>query len=205
MRPPAKTLIASAIGFNAERGDTLTLRSLQMERPDVVDLTPVEAGWSLSGNLDAMALAQLGFATVVALVLALFVIRPALLSTRAIAPQKALLDESGPGLPETSLAGIQADQVGSLGAAIGTGAQTQLPGGTSAPMEPLHPIDMPEMAVGEFAFPDPTPLPPPPPIPVDAEAVARLRGLITERREETLEVLRSWMETVDDRDGEAAR
>ena len=88
---------------------------------------------------------------------------------------------------------------------------TQTPVALSATSEnggqmPLaQPIEMAEMAEGEFAFPDPTPLPPPPPIPVDAEAVARLRSLITDRKQETLEVLRSWMETVDDRDNEAAR
>ena len=132
----------------------------------------------------------------VRIVLGLFVLRPAILRPVEMIQGQQKLDESKP-LSNSSL---------DLPASVITetqGHETEVH--AADPLPVLEPVAVPEMAVGEFAFQDTTPLPPPPPIPVDAEAVARLRGLITERREETLEVLRSWMETVDDRDSEGVR
>ena len=199
-----ESLIASAIGFNADRGDSITLRSLQFKRPVSPDLMIEARPFGFVGELDAMSLAQLGVAAVVVLVLSLFVIRPALLSPRYVASATPLLDTSDPGsqpvgLPDMSLNTTALTEDNQITDPVSETATD----GTQTPV--VQPIELAEMAEGEFAFPDPTPLPPPPPIPVDAEAVARLRSLITDRKEETLEVLRSWMETVDDRDNEAAR
>jgi len=151
-----------------------------------------------------MSLIQLGIAAIIVLILSLFVIRPALLSPRYVTSAAPLLD-----VTDTETQPVGLTDLSSIPNALAE--DTQTPVALSATSEnggqmPLaQPIEMAEMAEGEFAFPDPTPLPPPPPIPVDAEAVARLRSLITDRKQETLEVLRSWMETVDDRDNEAAR
>jgi flagellar M-ring protein FliF len=80
-------LVASAVGLDEARGDVLTLKSLPFQ-PIAVDGTLVEAGMFGSlGNLDVMSIIQLGVLSLVALILALFVIRPILTSGSSTAPQ----------------------------------------------------------------------------------------------------------------------
>jgi flagellar M-ring protein FliF len=75
-----RELVASAVGLDEARGDVLTLRSLAFE-PVVTQGTLAETGMFASlGSLDLMAMAQLLVLSLVALVLGLFVIRPALTS-----------------------------------------------------------------------------------------------------------------------------
>lgn len=191
-----EALIASAIGFDAERGDSITLRSLPLNRPDLSDSPGTAAEDAQGSTLDAMSLIRLAVVASVTLILALFVLRPILMRAPQIAQgQAAHLDDSRP----------VSDAAQDTAADWQTGIMTEsTPQGAIPAMAPPAQIS-PQMAVGAFDFPEDTPAPPPPPIPVDAEAVARLRGLISERREETLEVLRGWMETIDERDNEGAR
>lgn len=86
-----RLLVASAVGFDAERGDEITIRSMAfMELPEL----GTEAG---GGNLpaqplDMMQLIKTGVLALVALILGLFVVRPVLATNRATTP---LLDNSG--------------------------------------------------------------------------------------------------------------
>lgn len=79
-------LVSSAVGFDAARGDVVTIRAMAFE--------PVVAGGSegvAAGPwLDLMALIRIGALALVALVLGLFVLRPILASARRAPP---------PGLP----------------------------------------------------------------------------------------------------------
>jgi len=77
-----RDLVASAIGYDEKRGDTLTLRSLMFE-PPVQEGTLAEAGTLAS--LDLMSVVRLAVLAVVALILGLFVLRPMLLAKRAAA------------------------------------------------------------------------------------------------------------------------
>ncbi len=191
-----EALIASAIGFDAERGDSITLRSLPLERSDLLELEGSLADGAGDSALDTMSLIRLGVVALVTLILALFVLRPIVLRTPQIAQGQAdSLDDSRPVSNEKSQEAVDW-QASALSASPSTSAISAVP--------PAGQI-APHMAVGAFDFPADEPSPPPPPIPVDAEAVARLRSLISERREETLEVLRGWMETIDERDNEGAR
>ncbi len=72
-----KTLVESAIGFDAARGDVVTIESLQFPEQAVVgtELTD-DDGTLLSGGLISMI--QTGVLAVVALLLGLFVVRPIL-------------------------------------------------------------------------------------------------------------------------------
>ncbi len=73
-----RELVASAVGFDAERGDVLTLKSMAFEKVDAAG-TLAEAGFLPAiGPIDAMALIRIGALALVALVLGLFVIRPLL-------------------------------------------------------------------------------------------------------------------------------
>jgi flagellar M-ring protein FliF len=84
-----RELVASAVGLDETRGDVLTLRSLAFE-PVVTQGTLAESGMFASlGSLDLMAMAQLLVLSLVALVLGLFVIRPALTSPVRRLPELA--------------------------------------------------------------------------------------------------------------------
>lgn len=71
-----RELVASAVGFDAERGDVLTLKSMAFEKAGAVG-TLAQAGFLPEfGTIDMMALIQIAALALVALVLGLFVIRP---------------------------------------------------------------------------------------------------------------------------------
>lgn len=86
-----RLLVASAVGFDAERGDEITIRSMAfMDLP----MLGTEAGEQTVSalNFNVMQLIQTAVLALVVLVLGLFVVRPVLASTRA---GPALLDNSG--------------------------------------------------------------------------------------------------------------
>ena len=84
-------LVSSAVGFDAERGDNITIRSMAFD-PLPVQGTDALESVPLSAPLNMMRLIQTGVLAVVALVLGLFVVRPILTSSNPSPPQ---LDNSG--------------------------------------------------------------------------------------------------------------
>ena len=87
-----RLLVASAVGFDGERGDEITIRSMAFEvLPELGTAAgdPVELA---AAPLNIMKLIQTGVLGVVALILGLFVVRPILTANR---PTPALLDNSG--------------------------------------------------------------------------------------------------------------
>jgi len=95
-RPPEeletlRTLVQSAVGFDAERGDMVTIETLQFTAlPEAGALAERSAGDWLAGQ--AARLAQIGVLGAIVLALILFVVRP-MLSRR---PAPALADLTGP-------------------------------------------------------------------------------------------------------------
>ena len=83
-----RDLVASAVGFDAERGDTITIRSLEFEPVAEVGTTAT-AGALGAVALDMMTLLQTAVLAVVALVLGLFVLRPILAPSTASLPALA--------------------------------------------------------------------------------------------------------------------
>ncbi|MGH1355023.1 MAG: flagellar basal-body MS-ring/collar protein FliF [Thalassovita sp.] len=150
-----RELVASAVGYNEERGDVITIKTMLFK-----PVAPIgtEASSSLFSMLplDVMSLIKMAIAGVIALIMGLFVVRP-ILSKRALPamPAPPLLEERPPALDgeiddaedtPTALTVVD-DQQGQLAQ-----AQSQ------------------------------------------EDAVERLRTLINERRDETVEVLRNWLE-----------
>jgi flagellar M-ring protein FliF len=95
-----RELVSAAAGLDTERGDTLTIKSLQFEAAAAGDLL---AGPSLLDRLDITQLIQAALIAIVALVLGLFVLRPLLAGGRAApaagaAPALALPPAAG-GVP----------------------------------------------------------------------------------------------------------
>ncbi|MFK7881541.1 flagellar basal-body MS-ring/collar protein FliF [Roseobacter sp.] len=166
-----RELVASAVGFDEERGDVITLKSMEFE-PIVMEGTVGAPSLLDQINLDVMSLVQLAVLALVALVLGLFVVKPVLATANTPAPA---LPPPGTGQSDTNddkvLTGeIQddADPMPDMAmAGGGLGDLPDLPG-------------LPDLGgMGGMGAEDP---------------VGRLRQLISDREDETVELLRSWME-----------
>lgn len=162
-------LVSSAVGFEEQRGDQITIRSLPFERPEGLGTGPIDPSSSMFiGNIDLMRLIQMGVLAVVALILGLFVVRPVLASSNGEGAAMLPAPAGGEG---TVLDG-EVEPAGGF---------EDLPmvadGGGFGGMGMVD-FDMPGED-GGFGSEDP---------------VDRLRNLIEERKTETVEILRSWLE-----------
>jgi len=155
-------LVASAVGFDPERGDVITLKSLDLPAVEPQG-TLVSASMWQKIHLDAMSLIQMAVLAIVSLVLALFVIRPILMKP---AMAQALLPAgAAPVADDAPLL------TGEIAAADGSDF-SQLPAQANVP------------ALGSAVSEDP---------------VDRLRSMIGDKQEETVEILRSWLEEGEER------
>ena len=154
-------LVASAVGYDAARGDVITLKSMNLPSVEPQGTLVSSSLWQ-NIHLDVMSLIQMAVLALVSLVLALFVIRPIL--TKAT-PTPALLAAAG-----------EAD------------SDTLALTGEIAPEEPAElstlPAERGVPALGSSATEDP---------------VDRLRAMIGDKQEETVEILRSWLEESEER------
>ena len=163
-------LVASVIGFNAGRGDSITLRTMEFQ--------PRSTETDGSSNLfvktispDLIRLLQLLLLSLVALVLGVFVIRPVLLKTlqpvAALSPEAGMLPTSAP-LPDLAASSQDDGSINGL-----------RPPHEIAVVSPKEMLRANMLPFAESGGTDP---------------VEQLRLLIETRKEETVEVLRSWME-----------
>ena len=170
-------LVAAAVGFDAERGDVISLKSMDFEPLAVPDAEPRPTLLS-SLRLNVMNLIQLAVLALVSLLLGLFVLRPILNSRVARAPglpapevRRATAQRPLASDPEVLTGEIdEGDYVPQKMAAIADGAG----GGNGAAAPPRA-----QGSNGE-------------------DPVSRLRQLISERQEETVEILRGWMESSEE-------
>lgn len=94
-----RALVASAVGFDESRGDTLTIESLEF-LPPAEEGTLAEPGLMESLAIDVMSLIQLLVLGILTLVLGLFVLRPLLLAPPRPAPAPALSPPPPTSFPE---------------------------------------------------------------------------------------------------------
>ena len=164
-----RDLVASAVGFEEQRGDEITIRSLPFERPEGLGTGPIEPDW-FALQLDPMMLIQMAVLALVALILGLFVVRPILTgSARAALPGAeggALALPSG----GTVLEGEIDDGDEGFAPLADLGSGEGFGGGFGG------------MGMVDFDSP------------VAEDPVDRLRGLIEQRKSETVEILRSWLD-----------
>ncbi|WP_300033256.1 flagellar basal-body MS-ring/collar protein FliF [uncultured Roseobacter sp.] len=162
-----RDLVASAVGFDAERGDVITIKSMALQS---VSPQGTAAGTSLVEglNLDLMSAIQMAVLALVTLILGLFVVRP-LLTAQPAAPAG---DEPA-ALPPVS----EDDPAGGLSGEV-TSEDFELP---DLPVISDFGADggLPELNMAGGMSDDP---------------VDRLRNMIGERQEETVEILRNWLE-----------
>ncbi|WP_097804264.1 flagellar basal-body MS-ring/collar protein FliF [Pelagimonas varians] len=160
-------LVSSAVGFEEARGDQITIRSLAFERPEGLGTGPLEPA-IFAGNIDIMRVVQMGVLAVVALILGLFVVRPVLASS---------------GGQNASAAGALPAPVDNSSPAL-EGEIEPIGGFEDLPMVSDGP-DFGGMGMVDFDMDSPS---------SSEDPVDRLRNLIEERKTETVEILRNWLE-----------
>ncbi|MDQ2093974.1 flagellar basal-body MS-ring/collar protein FliF [Rhodalgimonas zhirmunskyi] len=180
-----RELVASAVGFDEERGDVVTIKSMAFES---IALSGSEAssGFLTGLDLDFMSIIQLIILAVVALVLGVFVLRPLL--------KGAANGEGGvPSLPRPAASSTMSD-VEEADDLLGASSLPSLTGEIAD--GPQNLADLPMVAGGRaqsdsgdvFANED-----------APRDPTERLRNLIGERQEETVEILRNWLENREEK------
>ena len=171
-----RELVASAVGYEESRGDVITIKSMAFE-PVAETGSAAGPGFFEGLHLDMMSLIQTAVLALVTLVLGLFVLRPILSSKPTTSPPSL----AAPAVPGTGRADsengsalepltgvIDDDDIDRPDLELvgdGTGALSNKPAV--------------ENGNGGEALTDPA---------------ERLRNLIGERQEETVEILRNWLE-----------
>lgn len=180
-----RELVAAAVGFDEARGDVITLKTMEF-KPIVEQGSAAAPTLMQSLNINVMSIIQIAVLAIVTLVLGLFVVRPILNSK----PSPAVAELAPP--------------VGSIPPApfpegIGNASNSSLPAltgeiddGNFVPpaMTTVSDFEMPEMAtaaIGDFGMADGM-------NGASNDPVTRLRKMVEERQDETVEVLRGWME-----------
>jgi flagellar M-ring protein FliF len=167
-----RELVSSAVGFDEARGDIITIKSMVLQSVPAIGTT---AGGGLLErmSIDLMSIIQVAVLAIVTLILGLFVVRPLL--ARSIGPA---LDGSSP----LAIASTQRSGGSANGALSGEIAGDD--------------FDLPDLEIdptfGNRARAQPG-------LPAlrgvnDNDPVSRLRNMIGERQEETVEILRGWLE-----------
>ena len=175
-----RELVASAVGFDESRGDIITIKSMALQSIEPIG---TEAQTSLLDffKFDVMSAVQMLILAVVVLVLGLFVVRPILSK-----------QPTPPALPPIQPT-IAASGEAQANARALTGEVSDLP--SDFPDIPFKKDtgdfeSLPSMNMA--SVPDALE-------PVSADPVDRLRAMIGERQEETVEILRSWLEDNEER------
>ncbi|MEX3316353.1 flagellar basal-body MS-ring/collar protein FliF [Sulfitobacter sp. PS-8MA] len=165
-----RELVSSAVGYDEARGDIITIKSMSLQN---IAPSGTVAGTSLLDrlDLDLMAAIQMAVLAIVTLILGLFVVRPVL----SRAPDKET--SNIPAMPPSSVGA--SDEVANLGSLSGDIASDSYdlpdPGDRAGTEAELPALAGPPAMGGD-------------------EPVDRLRAMIGDRKEETVEILRSWLE-----------
>ncbi|MEL6215900.1 MAG: flagellar M-ring protein FliF C-terminal domain-containing protein, partial [Pseudomonadota bacterium] len=160
-------LVASAVGFDAARGDEITIQSLEFE-PIAPEGTAPAPSLLQTLAIDVMSVVQMAVLALVALVLGLFVVRP-ILASGAASKAVPVAELAPPADTQSGGAALPA-----LSGEIETG---DFSGGDNLPALADLP-DLPDLSAGG-----------------GGGAVDRLKQMIADREEESAEILRGWIET----------
>ncbi len=177
-----RELVQSAVGYREARGDEVTVRSMQFELPAPVEAAPgLSLPWFSGGQITQMVTSLL--LALVGLGVLAFVVRP--LMTKVLAPELPAPNAAGAlAAPGETSEGVIRDQR-ELPAPEGASGLAALENGMSGngDLPDLSELpDLPDLGIGDFDQNE------------AEDPVDRLRQLIADRREETIEVLRGWMD-----------
>ncbi|RWR45422.1 flagellar M-ring protein FliF [Sinirhodobacter ferrireducens] len=174
-----RDLVASAVGFDEKRGDVITLRSMAFQ--PIAEPGAMATAGMLGGGapLDLMLLIEIAALVLVVVVLALFVVRPAL------APRIATQPRSGLPAPLSA-------QPGAAPALIGEISGDEVPEREMELVADFGTSDLPVPISMASAFGGQT-------AELEDDPVARLKRLIGQRQAESVEILRGWMDKPQER------
>ncbi len=166
-----RELVSSAVGYDEARGDIITIKSMPLQN---IAPNGTAAGTSLLDrlDLDLMAAIQMAVLAVVTLILGLFVVRPVL--SRATDKQAGDV----PALPPSTI--DPTDETANTSGLSGDIASNS--------------FDLPDLSDLGTADAELPALAGLPSLGGGDEPVDRLRAMIGDRKEETVEILRSWLE-----------
>ncbi|MCX7565770.1 flagellar basal-body MS-ring/collar protein FliF [Sulfitobacter sp. F26169L] len=167
-----RELVSSAVGFNEDRGDVITLKSMALQS---IAPSGTAASTSLMDqfDLDLLSAIQMIILAIVTLILGLFVIRPVLSRQPMEAPAFLGLQTTPP--HDESI--VESDNLPAVFEAEDMGSNSRRD--TSSGMN----------LVQSDGYPEGQPQDP----------VARLRSMIGERQDETVEILRGWLEEKEEK------
>ena len=184
-------LVRSAVGYDETRGDLVTIQSMAFDAAAITDLS--EAGFADRLNLDVGQIIQTALLAIVALAIAFGVLRP-LLSRAPVGLNTLPPFDPAAGLP----APLGAD--GFDPSALPMATATDLPELPAPPAPEETQPPLPALSQMGVAFDDALPMMMAGALTdeleqnlEDMDPVDRLRLLIQEREEETVQILRSWM------------
>jgi flagellar M-ring protein FliF len=192
-----RSLVESAVGFDAERGDTVTVESMVFDESVGTDL--VESGFADRISLDLGRVIQTVVLTLAALFIAFGVLRPLLrrdpdpAADNATTAQAAAAELAGPTATPEAMALAAPEAAGGTGATPDPARDDGTPGRTPARADRAA-DDGEAEDLGFFPAGGIPELPVFDPDHDLSDPVSRLRRMIEEREEETMEILRSWME-----------
>ncbi len=165
-----RDLVASAVGFNEARGDVITIKTMEFQAITPLGTT-AEATLMDRFSLNVMSLIQMTVLALVAIILGLFVLRPLLRTPATVSGSDAALpdmrNETEAIKPEALTGEIDDGTLEPSGLSL-------LPDRKSVAQNTRD--DLPALLQEEES------------------PVERLRALIGERQDETVEILRSWLE-----------
>lgn len=184
-------LVRSAVGYDEARGDRVTIQSMAFDAAAITELT--EAGFADRLNLDVGQIIQTMVLALVALAIAFGVLRPLL----ARAPNEL---NTLPPLEPVSGLPAPIGGVGLDNASLPAVTSTNVPEIAAPPLVGETADSLPAISQMGSAFDDALPMMMAGALTNETEQslesmdpVDRLRHLIQEREEETVQILRSWM------------
>lgn len=101
-----KKLVAAAVGFNEARGDVVTIESMAFDQPEPAGETATDGGVLDVVGDNLMPILQLAIPAIVSLILALFVLRPLLATTKPGAEAAPAPQGAAPQLAAAAVAAI---------------------------------------------------------------------------------------------------
>jgi flagellar M-ring protein FliF len=162
------TLVRSAVGFDAKRGDTVEIVNLQFPGNETVEPLAEEFSLLGLGKADLMRIAETGILGIVALLVLLLVVRPVL--NRFMTPAGPQMPAGAPQLPPGQAQGQLALPAGAAAA----------PGTELAPAAPVSEVEkMIDIARIEGQ--------------VKASSVKRIGEIVQRHPEEAVSIVRTWM------------
>ncbi|MFL4469487.1 flagellar basal-body MS-ring/collar protein FliF [Tateyamaria armeniaca] len=175
-----RELVASAVGYDESRGDIITIKSMELQSIAPIG-TEAQTSFLDMFQVDVMSAIQMAILAVVVLVLGLFVVRP------------ILSRQPSPASLTTAPSMIESNPTLSSPTPALTGDVSNL--ASDFPDIPMNNDsgdfgDLPALDFASASDDKPA---------VSSDPVERLRAMIGERQEETVEILRTWLEDSEER------